>query len=192
MAGLVAGLMAAFGLTVVAVGGWSPAAGADTPPGGTDIIRSWPTGQCVDSNDRAEGHVGGYAYSLDCNLGTWQQWQEAPPLLPVAPPGTITSGPAYRLVNQQTQFCLDSNDAGEVYTLPCEVGNLHQTWTRVTPALPADKVPADESLWPVVYRDVATNRCLSIGWDHVLRAVLCGADLPGVTWTDDMFFRRGY
>jgi hypothetical protein len=97
----------------------------------------------------------------------------------------------YRLVAPQTGLCLDSNESGAVYTLPCLKWDAYQSWIHVVPALPAPGWPSGLP-WPVVYQNMATDRCLSIGADHVLRTVVCGQSDPGPAWTDDMFFRRGY
>jgi hypothetical protein len=158
------------------------------PPGGTASIRSVPTGRCVDSNDHAEFWTGGEAYSLDCNFSRRQYWSEAPSLR-LEGETLRPFANEYRLVNRQTGLCLDSNKVGMVYALPCLKADAFQSWIRVTPAL--KNPPADEAQWPVVYLDIATSRCLSIRADQVLRTVVCGKNLPGQNWTDDMFFLRG-
>jgi hypothetical protein len=157
------------------------------------MIRSWPTGLCVDSAPAEAGSPAAVgAFSTTCDFSARQVWQEAPTLrLSGVDTNLSPFANEYRLVDVQTQRCLDSNEVGHVYTLPCEARNEYQTWIRVVPALPADKAPADDGLWPIVYQSFATDRCLSIGDDRLLRTVLCAQQLPGA-WTADMFFRRGY
>jgi hypothetical protein len=171
----------AFGIAVVAV--WSSTAGADAAQGGTEMIRSWPTGLCVDSDG------GGVAVGHECSFGTSQVWTEAPSLR-LEGESLRPFNNEYRLVNQGTGGCLDGNADGAVYTMPCESRNSFQSWVHVTPLLQSP--PADPSLWPVVYQSIATHRCLSIGTDNALRTVPCGADRGDAPWTEDMFFRRGF
>jgi len=176
-------------MAAVAIVVGSPLARADAPPGGIDLIRSWPTGLCVDGNDHVEGRSGGEAYGHDCNFGRWQYWRESPSLR-LDGQTLQPFANEYRLVAPMTGFCLDSNESGAVYTLPCLKRDAYQSWIHVVPAL-RNGWPAGVP-WPVVYQNMATDRCLSIGADRVLRTVACGQNLPGQAWTDDMFFRRGY
>jgi hypothetical protein len=185
----VAGLVLAVGVAAVAIVVGSPLAQADAPPGGIEIIRSWPTGLCVDGNDHAEGRWGGEAYSHECNLGRSQYWRELEPLR-LEGQTLRPFANEYRLVAPETGFCLDSNESGAVYTLPCLKFDAYQSWIHVFPAL-SNPWPAGLP-WPVIYQNMATHRCLSIGADHVLRTVPCGQNRTGQAWTDDMFFRRGY
>jgi hypothetical protein len=80
---------------------------------GTTMIRNWNNGRCLDSNSA------GAAYTLPCNGGQYQQWEELDEI----------SGAAYtdRLVDVATNRCL-TNDSGQVYTYPCIPGYRNQLW----------------------------------------------------------------
>ena len=189
LSGLLAGLTLVIGATALAVTGASPAAQA-VEMGNTEIIRSYPTGLCVDSN-KIPGREGGDAYSHPCHLGTWQQWREAPPRrLEGTDTGLRPFANEYQLVNVQTGLCLENHPSGAVYTKPCEARNDNQSWIHVIPALEPGKLaklPDDPNAWPVVYLNLATDRCLAIGSDRQLATVTCTGK-----FTDYMFFRRGY
>jgi hypothetical protein len=51
-----------------------------------------------------------------------------------------------------TDLCLDSNSSGNVYTLPCQVGNQYQTWDV--------SIIIDHGHTVRMMRDMATGRCL--------------------------------
>ncbi|GIF40775.1 RICIN domain-containing protein [Actinoplanes xinjiangensis] len=59
-----------------------------------------------------------------------------------------------QLQNHATGRCLDSNDRGDVYTLPCEKGNPHQKWYF-------DSNSDQHMDTPIGLRNAATGRCLS-------------------------------
>jgi serine/threonine-protein kinase len=86
----------------------------------------------------------------------------------------------YRLLNQQTGYCLDSNGDGAVYTLPCLNPNDHQMWQRVvvgTVRPSGAPAGAPVSVSVVVYQNRATERCLSLEpAGSALRTVPCPTD----------------
>jgi Ricin-type beta-trefoil lectin domain len=49
-------------------------------------------------------------------------------LVGTAEPAGAGNGDYFRLWNVQVGFCLDSNEFGEVYGLPCSARNDHQRW----------------------------------------------------------------
>ncbi len=70
-------------------------------------------------------------------------------LLSVGLAGTAQAAPGRTFQNLATSFCLDSNSAGQVYTLDCNGGDF-QKWT----------VGTTEFATAVTFRDAATGRCL--------------------------------
>ncbi|MFK0046015.1 RICIN domain-containing protein [Streptomyces sp. NPDC090741] len=63
------------------------------------------------------------------------------------------------LKNAKTGRCLDSNFAGEVYTLPCQHGNDHQIW-EISDDLPSEYRTAEDGHGRFRFRNRATGRCL--------------------------------
>jgi hypothetical protein len=119
--------------------------------------------------------MGGHAFSSVCDSRSSQQWREGP-LLDRDEPGEQS----YRLLNQQTGFCLDSNRDGAMYTLPCLNPDSHQVWQRV-PVTTA-------STSAVAYRNPASGRCLSLEpTGPPLRTVPCPTD---GRWPNTMLFQR--
>jgi hypothetical protein len=81
--------------------------------------------------------------------------------------------------NRETNYCLDSDPGGKVYTSNCQNGNQHQRWdvTRV------------QNSGGVVYwtiKNVATKKCLD-GLPKTLSASDCrgGADARSQGWVRD-------
>jgi hypothetical protein len=157
------------------------------PPGSTSVIRSVATGLCVDSNDIPAMAVngvplGGHAFSSACHGGSSQKWREGPKLSqdPDTGPGW------YRLLDQLTGFCLDSNGDGTIYTLPCANPNNYQLWQRVADPRPASGPKPSGTV--VAYRNMATDRCISLAnSDRKLKTLPCPSDN---TWPSHMLFRR--
>ncbi|WP_327006907.1 RICIN domain-containing protein [Dactylosporangium sp. NBC_01737] len=160
----------------------TPPAGRPTgiSAGGTGRIRGLATGRCVDSDSVPAVSLngtpmGGHAFSSACDTRSSQQWREGPPL-DRDEPGEQN----YRLLNQQTGFCLDSNRDGAVYTLPCLNPDSHQLWQRV-PVTTA-------STSAVAYHNRASGRCLSLEpTGSTLRTVPCPTD---GRWPNTMLFQR--
>ena len=157
------------------------------PAGGTGLIHSVATGLCVDSDTNPAMTLngvplGGHAFGSTCNGATTQLWREGTPLSEDSEHGNGW----YRLLDQQTGFCLDSNGDGAIYTLPCLNPNDYQLWQRITPARPAGvSVPANRL---VAYRNKATNRCVSLAAsDKTLRTLPCPS---GNSWPVAMVFQR--
>jgi Ricin-type beta-trefoil lectin domain-like len=126
------------------------------------MLRSWPTGECIDSN-RA-----GQAYTLSCNFGGFQRWF----LMPVAPGseperwGDYGRGPVVYIRNMETGLVLDSDHGGHVYTNPhLDFGNQHQQWimTGDDNITQFQNVATGKCLTTGTYGDLHTNKC---GWDH--------------------------
>ncbi|MCO8278041.1 RICIN domain-containing protein [Actinoplanes sp. TRM 88003] len=62
--------------------------------------------------------------------------------------GTAQAEPfEFHMQNVKTSECLDSNSSGDVYTRPCQFGNMYQTWYKVN-------IKGDQ------LRNKATGRCL--------------------------------
>ena len=148
--------------------------------GGTGRIRGLATGRCVDSNAVPAVSLngtpsGGHAFSSVCDTRSSQQWREGPPL-DRDEPGEQN----YRLLNQQTGFCLDSNRDGMVYTLPCLNPNSHQLWQRVP--------VTTGSTSAVAYHNRASGRCLSLEPStSTLRTLPCPTD---GRWPNTLLFQR--
>ncbi|MFI1398159.1 RICIN domain-containing protein [Streptomyces sp. NPDC020681] len=94
--------------------------------------------------------------------------------------GVAASSPAVaaevtgQLKNQQTKRCLDANHQGNVYMRPCEVNNLHQTWTIFSADL-----TADDGYGRFRIKNRATNQCLIMWSDsyphgHLATDARCG------------------
>jgi hypothetical protein len=155
--------------------------------GSTGTIHSIATNLCVDSDTNPamtlNGQpMGGHAFGGGCNGSASQQWHEGPLLSQ----DVVTGTGWYRLVDQQTGFCLDSNSDGLIYTLPCLNPDGYQTWQRVTPPTqPGLSLPAGSF---VAYRDDSTNLCISIAAsDQTLRTLPCPIDN---NWPQTMLFLR--
>jgi hypothetical protein len=72
------------------------------------------------------------------------------PAIAATPESTTTTG----LMDIQTERCLDSNAAGNVYTNPCQVpGNTYQDWVETFWGGPSGQGSFS-------FQDVATGRCL--------------------------------
>lgn len=166
------------------------AASKGVPAGGTGLVVSLGSGLCLDSdsnpartlNGKAEG---GHAFAIACNGHQYQQWTEGRLLSQDSP----RSGDIYRLVDLQSGFCLDSDAAGDLYTLPCLSPDQYQMWQRVIPqAAPAVAGPAAGDA-RIVYRDVATNRCMSV--DPAQQPTLLTLPCPTTnSWPKTMLFYR--
>lgn len=152
-------------------------AGTGIPPGGTGTIRGVASGLCLDSDTNPAIAIngqpsGGHAFTNPCSGSATQQWTEGGLLSDDSPRGADL----YRIVDQQTGFCLDSGDDGSIYTTPCLNPDKFQVWQRVGQG----KV--------VGYRDEATNRCLTISTsDQTLQTQPC----PG-NWPNNMLYSRSH
>ena len=161
-----------------------PKTSAGVPVGGTGTIRSVATGQCIDSDSNPTVSLngtplGGHAFAAACNGTGTQQWREGPTLSK----DSVRGGDWYRLLDQGTGFCLDSNTNSLVYTLPCLDPDDFQIWKRETPS--TGSVPSGTV---VAYRNRATDRCLSLSpSDSTLRTQPCPTN---GTWPKTMLFQR--
>ncbi|MER5432110.1 ACP synthase [Streptomyces sp. NPDC002588] len=72
------------------------------------------------------------------------------------------------LRNWETGRCLDSNAAGDVYTLPCQQGNAYQTWRMVFQYVNQYDV--------VEIQNQATWLCLTQNFYGELETAPCGED----------------
>ncbi|WP_320065614.1 Hsp70 family protein [Micromonospora sp. RTGN7] len=169
--------------------GQSPAisapAAAKGSGGSTGVLRSVATGLCLDSNTdpvttRNGKAVGGHAFGAACTGGTGQKWREGKPL----PKDNVPGDDWYRLIDQQTDLCLDSNDDGAIYAMPCLNPNVYQLWQRVTEARTA--TGSTPSGTGTGYRNLRTGRCISLASDKTPRALPCPSD---DSWPADMLFR---
>ncbi|WP_432842804.1 Hsp70 family protein [Dactylosporangium sp. CA-092794] len=155
---------------------------AGVAEGGVGQIRGTAAGLCVDSDTNPARSLngvplGGHAFAAACSASANQRWREGS-LLSHDVPGT---GHDYRLLNQQTGFCLDSDGNGETYTLPCLDPNDHQIWHRAS----ATAAGQDAA---VAYQNRATGRCLSVDpADGVLRTTTCPVDGD---WPAPLLFQR--
>jgi serine/threonine-protein kinase len=130
-------LLAALGLALTVA---TPnVAQADTPQTVVDVA----TLKCLDSN------AVGFAYTLSCNGGNYQNWHRHA--------GTF----ATKVINNQTGRCLDSNAAKQVYTLPCN-GGSYQEW-----------VFTYYSPYGYELRNVATGYCLDSNTSGNLYTHVC-------------------
>ncbi|WP_433385547.1 Hsp70 family protein [Micromonospora sp. KLBMP9576] len=167
----------------------TPSASTPAKPSGpgTSALRSVATGLCLDSDTEPVmalngTPMGGHAFGTACTGASGQKWREGKPLSE----DSVPSAEWYRLVDQQTAFCLDSNDGGAVYTLPCLNPNDHQLWQRVSQPRPAvGPAPAGTV---VAYRNLATGKCLSMSSsERTPRTLRCPS---GDAWPAEMLFRR--
>lgn len=102
-------------------------------------------------------------------------------------------------------LCLDSNDAGAVYSLGCN-GGRYQRWVQVDaqngpggwhwayPAVPVSWKSAEGALWLI---DEQTGRCLQAGYDNVVSTQPCFADQADQVWArytyaDDVLVYTNY
>jgi len=69
------------------------------------------------------------------------------------------------LRNWETGRCLDADNSGSIYTLPCQSGNAYQTWQPVY----LRHTSADE----VQIRNKATGRCLHVNGNGALTTYWC-------------------
>jgi hypothetical protein len=165
----------------------TPRGSTGVPAGSTSGLRSVATGLCVDSNTKPVvalngTPMGGQAFAAACTSAISQKWREGPPLSEDTAPGADW----YRLLNQMTGFCFDSNGDGLVYTLPCLNPNRYQLWQRV-----ANPRPASGSVSPgtvVAYRNLQTGRCISLAAsDKKVETLPCPS---GNSWPTSMLFWR--
>jgi hypothetical protein len=172
------------GTAVVAVTVESPAAQAVTT-GNTELIRSYPTGLCLDVDDQGGVHSG------ECNFGPSQYWREAPSMrLSDADrqSGAAAYANEFSLLNRKNDLCLEDT-GGAVSTKTCVPQNANQTWIHVVPQMQPGRVPPGEDAWPAIYENFATHLCLVTGNNGIPpRTVVCS----GGDWATNMYFRRGY
>ncbi|WP_221448865.1 Hsp70 family protein [Micromonospora polyrhachis] len=164
----------------------APTGSAEVPAGSTSGIRSVATGLCVDSNTEPVvtlngTPMGGQAFAAACTSAVSQKWREGPPLSEDTAPGADW----YRLLNQMTGFCFDSDGNGLVYTLPCLNPNPHQLWQRVTNPRPASGSIRSGTV--VAYRNLQTGRCISLASDKKVETLPCPS---GNSWPTSMLFWR--
>ncbi|OAA29194.1 hypothetical protein UG55_10035 [Frankia sp. EI5c] len=89
----------------------SKAAPAPAPPGGAVFVNQ-SSGKCLGGDTQYN------AFAHNCGYGTDQQWG-------------LYVGAVTWVVNKATGMCLDSNNAGHVYVLPCADGRAYQKWRLV-------------------------------------------------------------
>jgi hypothetical protein len=123
-----------------------------TEVGVFNAIFDYQTGLCLDSN--------GSAYTLACNGGNYQTWD-------------VYTDPygGYNFVDNQTGECLDSNDAGDVYTSPCNWNNTYQNWTT------GGNGPAN------TVQDGQTGRCLDSNYAGNIYTSPCNWNDTYQNWT---------
>lgn len=138
-------------------------------------LRSWNNGQCVGSaTDPVAGETSRRVTAVPCTVAGLDYWAEVnAPLpagagytwaLPAVPPAWAGARGPVNVVNGQTGWCLDSNDAGDVYSLPCQAGNQWQQWDVFT-------VSEAPDWWRgvFVYRNRVTGRALQVNADGSVR-----------------------
>jgi hypothetical protein len=115
--------------------------------------RTWQSTYALDAN--GTGNVVGNPI----NGGNYQRWNIVDPV-PLY--GYAAETGSVLIQNFQHGQCLDSNWAGDIYTLPCSgSANNYQQWTDLGP----------NSTWPGSrnIRNVATHYCINMttnGWTH--------------------------
>ena len=119
----------------------------------TMTLVSGPTRLCLDS-DWGDGNVG-HVYKLDCNGGDHQKWTLT---------GRVRYGETmlYEIRNVATDWCLDSNIDGDVYTLPCypPLANKYQEWRAFSPYIFTPREMYIGPTYEVRFKNNATERCL--------------------------------
>ena len=91
------------------------------------------TGWCLDSNDHGDGT--GSVYTLPCNGGYNQDW--------------FFNDNSFTIIDEETGYCLDSNNNGNVYSQLCNGGN-YQNWSSYNNTM--------------IERDNQTGLCLDSNW----------------------------
>jgi hypothetical protein len=143
------------------------------------VTRSWNNGLCLavwDSVDPTLNKVAGFPCAVQDAVQGWGErpapesdggdgdraWHWATPEM--YSNWADAQGPV-QIVSAANQWCLDSNEAGDVYVKPCEAGNAHQTWAVHT----YQANEAEPSKGVFVYVNYATDRALQINRDGSVR-----------------------